>query len=96
MRLRDEGVTWRELDGEMVILDLESSTYLTTNRTGTALLRQLVEDRSLDDLVQELVTTFDVSADQAEHDARSFITELDEAGLLAPASPASEHSTTST
>src|SRR4051794_22901354 len=31
MKLRVDDITWREIDGDLVILDLRSSTYLTAN-----------------------------------------------------------------
>ena len=34
MKLRAHDLTWREIDGDLVILDLRSSTYLTTNASG--------------------------------------------------------------
>jgi hypothetical protein len=36
LQLRDE-VTWREIDDETVLLDLEGSTYFSFNRTGIVL-----------------------------------------------------------
>ena len=46
MRLRENGVTWQEIDGELVILDLASSTYLTTNGSGAFVAKLLQADRS--------------------------------------------------
>lgn len=46
MRLRTEGITWQQLDGELVVLDLRSSMYPTTNGSG-AFLEQLVEKKLL-------------------------------------------------
>lgn len=83
MQVRSNDITWREIDGEMVILDLASSTYLTTNLTGTFLLQQLVEDRSHDDLVDALVTTFDIDRTRADRDATAFVDLLRDRDLLA-------------
>lgn len=82
MRVRSNDVTWREIDGEMVILDLASSTYLTTNRTGTFLLQQLVEDRTHDELVDAMVDQFEIDRDTAERDVTAFVNMLTEGGLL--------------
>lgn len=83
MQIRNEDLTWREIDGELVILDLASSTYLTTNRTGTFLLQQLVEERSHEDLVNDIVAAFDVEPDTAEHDVAAFVELLRARNLLA-------------
>ncbi|NED99593.1 PqqD family protein [Phytoactinopolyspora halotolerans] len=82
MKLRTESVSWREIDGEMVILDLESSTYMKTNESGSTLIRMLVEERSMDELVQSLVDAYDVPAEEASEDAGAFVAMLRERNLL--------------
>jgi Coenzyme PQQ synthesis protein D (PqqD) len=82
MQLRGNDITWREVDGEMVILDLVSSTYLTTNHTGAAILRSLVEERSYDQLVDTLVEEFDISRQLAETDVTAFVDLLRNHNLL--------------
>jgi Coenzyme PQQ synthesis protein D (PqqD) len=83
MRLRSEGLSWREIDGEAVLLDLRSSTYFRTNRSGTLLLKALVDgDRDRDDLIARLRDSYGLTTDQAEHDVDSFVTRLRDRGLL--------------
>ena len=82
MRLRHDGLTWRELDGEAVILNLTTSTYLSTNGVGVFLLRLLQEDRSADALVAALLTEYEIDADTATRDAEAFVASLDAQGLL--------------
>jgi hypothetical protein len=82
MRLRAEGLSWREIDGETVVLDLVSSKYLTTNRTGTFLLRQLVVDRSMDELVTALAKEYSIEPATAARDTDAFLTRLRDRGLL--------------
>jgi Coenzyme PQQ synthesis protein D (PqqD) len=82
MKLRVDDITWREIDGDLVILDLRSSTYLTANASGTVLMRQLTEERTLPQLTQALVDAFAIPARRAEQDAQTFIDELDGHGLL--------------
>lgn len=87
MKLRSSGVSWREIDGEMVILDLASSTYLTTNETGTVLMRLLTEDRDIDTLAATLMTEFDISREQAVQDVEQFVRMLAQNGLLEQVEP---------
>ncbi|MGH3354160.1 MAG: PqqD family protein [Nocardioides sp.] len=86
MKLDSQRITWREIDGELVILDLAASTYLTTNETGTALLKELVEERSTEELVEVLMTAFDVASETAVADVRAFVEDLGRNGLLEQAS----------
>ncbi|TDE07474.1 PqqD family protein [Jiangella asiatica] len=82
MKLRSDGVSWREIDGETVILDLSSSTYLKTNQAGSTLMRLLAEDRSSDELAEGLVDAFGIPADRARADTEAFIRMLRERKLL--------------
>ena len=82
MKLRVDDITWREIDGDLVILDLRSSTYLTANASGTVLMRQLTEERTLQQLVQALVDAFGIPEQRAQQDVQTFLDELGERGLL--------------
>jgi hypothetical protein len=82
MKLRVDDITWREIDGDLVILDLRSSTYLTANSSATVLMRHLTEERTREQLVQALVDTFDIPERRAHGDVQTFIDELGERGLL--------------
>lgn len=85
MKLRTSGITCREIDGEMVILDLAASTYLTTNASGTALLRLLATERTDEELANELVHRFGVTPATAAADVRAFADLLRAKRLLEPA-----------
>jgi hypothetical protein len=82
MKLRVDDMTWREIDGDLVILDLRSSTYLTANASATVLMRQLTEECSLPQLVQALVDAFDIPDHRAQQDVQAFLDELGASGLL--------------
>ena len=85
MRLRENGVTWQEIDGELVILDLVSSTYLTTNGSGAFVAKLLETDRSADDLTTALVTEYGVERAVAARDTEAFLEELRRRELLVEA-----------
>ncbi len=82
MRLRSDGVTWQEIDGELVILDLQRSVYLTTNQTGAVLVGLLQGDASQSELVAGLRDEFDVDQAQAAADVAAFLDVLREKQLL--------------
>ena len=84
MKLRVDDITWREIDGDLVLLDLRSSAYLTVNASGTLLMRQLTEERTLTQLAEVLANAFDIPAHQAQLDAQKFVDELGERDLLQP------------
>jgi len=82
MRLRTDGLTQREIDGETVMLDLVTSTYLTTNPAGTLLLNRLIEDRTREELSDALMSDYDIDRAQADADTDAFLTMLADKGLL--------------
>jgi hypothetical protein len=82
MQLRSEGLSTRQLDGKLVILDLHRSRYLTLSATGTVLLHLLEQSLGTDQLVTALVDGYDVERDVAARDVEAFLTQLTDAGLL--------------
>ena len=83
LRLRDEGLNWREIDGEVVVLDVERSHYLNLNETGTVLWLMLVEGATRLQLVDRLMQEFDVDQPTAHDDVEAFVTSCRDNGLLA-------------
>ena len=84
LRLRPESVAWREVDGEVIALGLDSSTYLGTNSSGTVLWKRLAEGTTHGELVDDLVSTFGIEPERATADVDAFLAELRSRYLLAP------------
>jgi hypothetical protein len=84
VRLRSEGITWRVVGGEIIGLDLRSSVYFTTNKTGALLWPLLVEGSSIDRLQQALIDAYGLSDELAARDLTEFLRPLSDAGLLEP------------
>lgn len=78
-----ENVTWQEIDGELVVLDLSRSVYLTTNRTGAFLAKQLRDERDRDELVTSLVAEYGIEQHVASNDVDDFLDQLAQEQLLA-------------
>lgn len=85
MRLRGEDLTWQEIDGELVILDLARSSYLTTNGTGAFLAKLLVTEHSPEALAEALAAEYQITTEQAREDVDAFVAELARLELLEPA-----------
>jgi hypothetical protein len=75
-------VRWREIDGEVVAIDLDASTYLGTNESGVYLWRRLAEGTTREELVAELVERFGIQRERAETDVDRFIEALIARNLL--------------
>jgi len=83
IRLRTDGLTWREIDDELVVLDVVRSNYLATNEAGRVLWRSLASGATRDDLVRELSDAFALEAETAGADVDRFLDELRAQALLA-------------
>jgi len=77
-----DGVLVSEVDDEQVLLDTDAETYYGLNAVGTYLWEALQEPRSVDELVAMTAEEFDVPTGECRDDVRSFVTDLDEAGLV--------------
>jgi hypothetical protein len=82
-RVRTENVAWREIEGETILLDLRTSTYLATNATATLLWRRLEQGGTESDLVAVLVAEFEVPEGQAAADVSAFLADCRERDLVA-------------
>ncbi len=83
VRLRPDGLSSREVGGELVVLDLKGSQYLTIRGSGVYLFELLHDERHPDELVTAVLATFDVDEETARRDVNRFLSELSHAGLLA-------------
>ncbi|WEG09189.1 PqqD family protein [Microbacterium horticulturae] len=82
MKLRTDSLTWQEIDGELVVLDLAGSVYLTANGSGTFLTKLLTEDRTERELASALAEEYDLPESIAAQDTREFIAQLRKKNLL--------------
>lgn len=76
-----EEVLSRELDGEMVLLDLRSGRYFGLNATAARVWDMLKAQTDADVMAQTLVDEFEVTTERAEADIHAFVSVLVERGL---------------
>jgi hypothetical protein len=82
IRLRPGSVEWREVEGEVIAVDVRTSEYLAINPTGAVLWRTLQGGATRSGLAERLVATFDVEPDAAARDVGEFLAVLEARGLL--------------
>ena len=81
LRLR-EGLTWREIDGEVVAVDAVKSTYLSANPAGSMLWDALSRGATRDGLADGLAERFGIERERALEDVDRFLDELRREELL--------------
>lgn len=77
-----EDVIFRELEGEAVILNLESGVYFGLDEVGTRIWQFLVESPRLRDVHRHMLAEFDVAPDTLERDLLAFAAALSAKGLV--------------
>ena len=82
MQIRTDNVVWQELDGELVLMDLDRSVYLTTNAAGAVLAKLRTQERTREELADGLVDQYGIDRDRALADVDAFVAQLEEKRLL--------------
>lgn len=80
--IRSEQVTWKVLEGESVLLHLETGVYFTLNETGTAAWELFDGAISLAAIGEALCARFDAPPAQVRQDLLELTQTLLEEGLV--------------
>ncbi len=77
-----ETVFAQEVDGEMVLLDMESENYFGLDEVGTAIWQAMQEKETLKEVFDLLLEQYEVEAEVLEKDLSDFVGKLVESGLV--------------
>ena len=77
-----DGVIWRDLGGDVVILNVESGIYFGLDGSGGQIWRELVEHGSIEKAFASLKKQFAVAPDELRHDLDDLVNRLVEKGLV--------------
>jgi hypothetical protein len=76
-------VLHREVDGQMVLLDLASEQYFGLNEVGADIVTRLTR-QPLDEALSSLTADYEVEPDALRRDVNDLVDSLVGAGLLEP------------
>ena len=75
--LPDPNVVFTEMEnGESVLLHLETNQYFSLNETGTLIWREIIEERNIGEIGQELVDRYEVSSERARQSVIELVDKL--------------------
>jgi hypothetical protein len=77
-----DGVLSRDLQGEMVILDLKTGVYFGLDPVGTRIWHLLQEHQSLQKVLNSLVEEYEVTEAVCADDLLAFVAKMLEKGLV--------------
>ena len=72
----------QEVDGEMVLLDMNSENYFGLDAVGTDIWQAMQENESLADVLAVLLDQYEVEEEVLKKDLLTFVEKLQESGLL--------------
>lgn len=77
-----QGVMFRDLDGEAVVLELESGRYFGLNETGTRMWLLLQEHGAVEPALHAMLAEYDVTEERLRKEMLSFVDTLSSQRLL--------------
>ncbi len=80
-RLRED-VRYRVVGNEAVVVRQEAAEVVALNAVGARVLELMSDERSIDEVVNALISEYDVDRPTLESDVETFVGEIVEAGIL--------------
>ena len=77
-----EDAVYRELDGEAVLLNLDTGIYFGLNATGTRIWNLIAQHGSLQKVLDAMAEEYDASPNSLEKDLLQLVSQLSEKGLV--------------
>lgn len=73
---RSEDYLSNEIDGEIVMMNIETGAYVSLNPTGKSIWDLLNEPTSIDVIINSLIEEYNISKEACENDIKPFIQKL--------------------
>lgn len=77
-----EHVVFQQVEGEMILLDLNAEKYFSLDEVGARIWQLLGEHGDVEDVVRAMLAEFDVDAPTLRRDLDELLERLAAAGLL--------------
>ena len=77
-----DGFSWRNIDEELIALNLSTGEYHTFNDVGRTIWLSIAEGEGVEGAAAAVVNEYDIDVETAKADVRQFIELLGNKGLL--------------
>lgn len=81
MKLK-ENIILREMQGDAVLLNLETGDYYSLNHVGNEIIKGISENLSIDEISKRIVNIYEIDIETAKIDTVSLIDDLIENHIL--------------
>ncbi|SDD55535.1 Coenzyme PQQ synthesis protein D (PqqD) [Paenibacillus sp. CF095] len=78
----DSNVIYVEMDGQSILLNMESSQYYALDQVGTFIWNLMKDGRTLNEMEQEILLAYDITEQQVKNDLKIYIDELCRVGII--------------
>lgn len=89
---RNSNALWTELDGQLVLMDIETGAYFEMAGVGGDIWRFLESPRSESEIVDSIVERYRVERPDCEQDVRAFLDKLVAARMVSEQASATDAS----
>ncbi|RRS30827.1 MAG: coenzyme PQQ biosynthesis protein PqqD [Epsilonproteobacteria bacterium (ex Lamellibrachia satsuma)] len=72
----------QEVDGEMVLLNMNNENYFGLDEMGTAIWQVMQENKTLQEVLEAILEQYEVEAEVLEKDLLIFVDRLVKSGLI--------------
>lgn len=79
-----DNYSWRDVNNELVVLNLQSGEYFTFNDVGRLIWLSVNDGKPVGDITKLVVEQYATTEDKARNDVNAFISNLLTEGLLIP------------
>ena len=79
-----DNYSWRDVNNELVVLNLQSGEYFTFNNVGRLIWLAVNDGKTVDEIMRSVVDQYATTEDKALTDVKAFIGNLLSEGLLIP------------
>jgi len=83
--VRKKGLLTADMNGEAVMMDIETGKYYNLGDTGGRIWELLAQPMTPEELCEKLVTEYDVTREICLRDVSGFLEDLVQRGLATPA-----------
>ena len=79
---RSEDYLSNEIDGEVVMMNIETGAYASLNATGKSIWELLSEPKQITEIVRSLTAEYAISEEQCMNEVVPFLTEMVKNNIL--------------
>jgi len=82
---RSDNYVFNEVDGELVMMNIETGSYASLNETGKSIWLQLENPKTIDSVIENLISEYEIDRTTCEQEVFPFVEKMvkDEILILA-------------